>query len=152
MAIARGDLDHKIEVHEGDEIGELAAAFADMTEAIKEVRRRRAELHEELEAKVEQRTDELVAINTQLEKTISELRETQTQLILSERLAGLGLLVAGVAHEVNSPSAAIRPSSWMSRSQNGAPPRVILKPLWSGGLCDPVIITPAFAAKILVAK
>ncbi|HUH01490.1 MAG TPA: GAF domain-containing protein, partial [Kofleriaceae bacterium] len=68
------------------------------------------EFNEELEAKVNLRTSELTAINAELGRTITELRETQSQLILSERLAGLGLLVAGVAHEINSPSAAIRGS------------------------------------------
>jgi signal transduction histidine kinase len=64
--------------------------------------------NEELEAKVLLRTTELQAINNELGKAITELRETQAQLTLSERLAGLGQLVAGVAHEINSPSAAIR--------------------------------------------
>ena len=64
--------------------------------------------NEELEAKVQLRTIELQAINDELGKTITELKETQAQLTLSERLAGLGQLVAGVAHEINSPSAAIR--------------------------------------------
>ena len=64
--------------------------------------------NEELEAKVQLRTIELQAINDELGKTIMELKETQAQLTLSERLAGLGQLVAGVAHEINSPSAAIR--------------------------------------------
>ena len=63
---------------------------------------------EELEKKVELRTAELTHMNQELGRTINELRETQSQLILSERLAGLGQLVAGVAHEINSPSAAIR--------------------------------------------
>jgi signal transduction histidine kinase len=63
---------------------------------------------EELEAKVRLRTLELTHINLELGKTIQELKETQAQLILSERLAGLGQLVAGVAHEINSPTAAIR--------------------------------------------
>jgi signal transduction histidine kinase len=63
---------------------------------------------EELEQKVELRTAELTHMNEELGRAISELRETQDQLILSERLAGLGQLVAGVAHEINSPSAAIR--------------------------------------------
>ena len=65
---------------------------------------------EELEKKVRLRTAELTAINTELGKALHDLRETQAQLILSERMAGLGLLVAGVAHEINSPSAAIRGS------------------------------------------
>jgi two-component system, NtrC family, sensor kinase len=65
---------------------------------------------EELEKKVRLRTSELTAINTELGKALADLRETQAQLILSERMAGLGLLVAGVAHEINSPSAAIRGS------------------------------------------
>ena len=67
--------------------------------------------NEELEANVAERTAELTAANAELEKTLRELRETQSQLISSERLAGLGLLVAGVAHEINSPSAAIAGSA-----------------------------------------
>jgi two-component system NtrC family sensor kinase len=65
---------------------------------------------EELEKKVRLRTSELTAINAELGKALADLRETQAQLVLSERMAGLGLLVAGVAHEINSPSAAIRGS------------------------------------------
>ncbi|MBI4511249.1 MAG: GAF domain-containing protein [Deltaproteobacteria bacterium] len=65
---------------------------------------------EELEEKVRLRTAELTAINAELGRALSELRETQAQLLLSERLAGLGTLVAGVAHEINSPTAAIRGS------------------------------------------
>jgi len=68
------------------------------------------EASEELEKKVRLRTSELTAINTELGRALSELRETQSQLVLSERMAGLGLLVAGVAHEINSPTAAIRGS------------------------------------------
>lgn len=64
----------------------------------------------ELERKVQLRTLELTAMNTELGRTLNDLRDTQAQLILSERLAGLGMLVAGVAHEINSPSAAIRGS------------------------------------------
>ncbi len=66
------------------------------------------EASEELEKKVRLRTSELTAINTELGRALSDLRETQSQLVLSERMAGLGLLVAGVAHEINSPTAAIR--------------------------------------------
>ena len=64
----------------------------------------------ELERKVQLRTLELTVMNTELGRTLSHLRDTQAQLILSERLAGLGMLVASVAHEINSPSAAIRGS------------------------------------------
>jgi signal transduction histidine kinase len=65
---------------------------------------------EELERKVRVRTIELTTINYELSEALEDLRETQAQLVLSERMAGLGLLVAGVAHEINSPTAAIRGS------------------------------------------
>jgi len=66
------------------------------------------EASEELEKKVERRTTELTATNRELGRALADLGETQAQLVLSERMAGLGLLVAGVAHEINSPTAAIR--------------------------------------------
>jgi two-component system NtrC family sensor kinase len=91
----------------------LLATFADQAAAAVENARLYEQVRgasEELERKVDLRTAELTAINQELGRAIAEVHETQAQLILSERMAGLGLLVAGVAHEVNSPSAAIRGS------------------------------------------
>ncbi len=92
----------------------LLATFADQVATAIENARLYEEVrafNEELEQKVRLRTSELQSINTELGRAIRELRDTQAQLILSERLAGLGQLVAGVAHEINSPSAAIRGSA-----------------------------------------
>jgi two-component system, NtrC family, sensor kinase len=91
----------------------LLATFADQAASAIE----NARLYEqvrgastELERKVRLRTAELTAMNAELGRALADLRDTQAQLILSERMAGLGLLVAGVAHEINSPTAAIRGS------------------------------------------
>ena len=91
----------------------LLTTFADQAGAAVEnalLYREVREASEELEKKVRLRTAELTAINHELGKALADLRETQAQLVLSERMAGLGLLVAGVAHEINSPTAAIRGS------------------------------------------
>lgn len=87
--IADGDLSHKVESRSRDEIGELAAAFNQMTERLKEANEELVDWGKTLEKKVAERTKELV--------------DMQARLIQSEKLASLGKLAAGIAHEINNP-------------------------------------------------
>ena len=58
---------------------------------------------EHLEVLVEKRTREVDVKNSELEKNISELKQMQSRLIAQEKLASLGSLTAGIAHELNNP-------------------------------------------------
>ncbi|GGB44091.1 hypothetical protein GCM10011316_15100 [Roseibium aquae] len=61
------------------------------------------DLNADLESLVAERTHELTEANGQLSHTIDELKATQGQLVKAEKLASLGSLVAGIAHELNTP-------------------------------------------------
>jgi len=56
-----------------------------------------------LEQKVQERTNELQSTNNQLNKTLDDLKDAQTQLVEAEKMASLGQLTAGIAHEINNP-------------------------------------------------
>ncbi len=70
---------------------------------LKEVQLEFKLLNEQLEQKVRERTSSLEESNLQLTKAVTELKQTQDILVESEKMASLGELVAGVAHEVNTP-------------------------------------------------
>ena len=90
--VARGNLTVQLGVNSKDEIGDLARSFNQMTLALREARTR-----------MEQQAAALQANNTELQRTMQRLQQTQSQLVQSEKMASLGQLTAGIAHEINNP-------------------------------------------------
>ncbi|MHC4399369.1 MAG: sensor histidine kinase [Planctomycetota bacterium] len=87
--IAQGDLNCTIQATSDDEIGHLAQSFISMTEDLRKARAELSNWAHKLEEEVENKTRDLTL--------------AQAQVVRSEKLSSVGLLAAGVAHELNSP-------------------------------------------------
>ncbi len=93
-AMASGDLEAKVDIVGHDEVADMAAAL--------EVFRRHALEVQRLNL-VEKLADELRDKNDELESTLAQLHRAQDQIVAREKLAALGELTAGVAHEIKNP-------------------------------------------------
>ncbi|AGH82423.1 sensor histidine kinase [Psychromonas sp. CNPT3] len=89
-------------IYEGMDIKYLIGFGHDIT-AQKHVESKIQRLNDELEEKVEFRTAALTESHKKITKTLTQLRNTQQTLVESEKMASLGELVAGIAHEINTP-------------------------------------------------
>jgi signal transduction histidine kinase len=92
---------------EADEIGRLMVAFEEMRRSLRDRLRSTESINIDLEREVRRRTEALEQRNTDLREALDKLRHAQDELIRSEKLASMGRLVAGIAHEINNPVNAV---------------------------------------------
>jgi two-component system NtrC family sensor kinase len=88
-ALGKGELSVRLPEDGADEVAQVSRTFNGMAADLKAARRKLERWNEELQREVEARTE--------------ELRRTQAQLVETQKLAALGQLGAGVAHEINNP-------------------------------------------------
>jgi len=91
-SIGSGELERRIDIKGNDELSVLAAAFNDMTGKLAEARDQLTQANA-----LEKRKSQ------ELEKALDQLRNAQDQLVVQQKLASLGSLTAGIAHEIKNP-------------------------------------------------
>ncbi|ACJ31592.1 Sensor histidine kinase [Shewanella piezotolerans WP3] len=91
----------------GNELSNLAEQFDRMLDLLQRRNTQIQAAAEQLEVKVEERTRSLQEKTEELQANVALLNETRQQLVINEKLTALGELTAGIAHEINNPTAVI---------------------------------------------
>jgi two-component system NtrC family sensor kinase len=121
VRIDGGEIDARVGVTGSrDELGRLAGEFDHLLDVLAVKRNELQRWANELDLKVAERTLELEQANT-------HLREAQRQLVMSEKLAAIGELTAGVAHEINNPIAVIQGNLDVLRDVLGPAAQPVIK-------------------------
>ncbi len=110
QALSEGDLSARVENLSNDELGELGSSFNNMADNLAQAQIELQDWGNTLEQKVEKRT--------------AEITDMQSQLLRSAKLASMGKLVAGIAHEINNPLTGILMFASLSSKTPDLPPQV----------------------------
>jgi signal transduction histidine kinase len=112
--------------------------------AAEDRRRELAEAHEGLRQLSETLEDRVQARTRELEEANREVRETQAQLVQSSKMASLGMLAAGIAHEINTPIGAIHSNADVERRAIAVIREVLEQSALAKNLRDEPRLTRAF--------